>query len=170
MKLRKVVGLMQTWRKLTTSVNQASKVKIMRFNHDQKATKRLLKDLHFSNLKPSRFAAGKDEKDLRIKMLPHTFFFLHYFLQELWNEWHLLYAVVRLNYHFRGLTNLVELDLSQNGLKEVPSGAVIDCKYLMRLSLRGNPGIRQVRSLTQFLSVCFLFKDNRLTSLRNLKD
>ena len=69
-----------------------------------------------------------------------------------------LCAVVRLNYHFRGLTNLVELDLSQNGLKEVPSGAVIDCKYLMRLSLRGNPGIRHVRSLTQFLSVCFLFK------------
>ena len=84
-------------------------------------------------------------------------------------EWmaSLLYAVVRLNYHFRGLTNLVELDLSQNGLKEVPSGAVIDCKYLMRLSLRGNPGIRQVRSLTQFLSVCFLVKNNRLTSSGN---
>ena len=37
---------------------------------------------------------------------------------------------------FRGLTNLVDLDLSGNALTSVPSPAVADCKYLMRLSLR----------------------------------
>ena len=40
---------------------------------------------------------------------------------------------------FRGLTNLVDLDLSGNALTSVPSPAVADCKYLMRLSLRSNP-------------------------------
>lgn len=44
---------------------------------------------------------------------------------------------------FRGLTNLVDLDLSGNALASVPTSAVEDCKYLMRLSLRGNP-IRSV--------------------------
>ena len=39
----------------------------------------------------------------------------------------------------RGLTNLVDLDLSNNALSAVPSAAVADCKYLMRLSLRSNP-------------------------------
>ena len=47
---------------------------------------------------------------------------------------------------YRGLTNLVELDLSHNELNEVPTSSVVDCKYLMRLSLRGNPGIRHVRA------------------------
>ena len=40
---------------------------------------------------------------------------------------------------FRGLTNLVDLDLSGNILSSVPTSAVEDCKYLMRLSLRANP-------------------------------
>ena len=39
----------------------------------------------------------------------------------------------------RGLTNLVDLDLSGNALAGVPTSAVEDCKYLMRLSLRANP-------------------------------
>lgn len=38
----------------------------------------------------------------------------------------------------RGLTNLVELDLSRNALKSLPDFSESDCKYLMRLSLRGN--------------------------------
>ena len=40
---------------------------------------------------------------------------------------------------YRGLTNLVDLDLSGNALASVPTSAVEDCKYLMRLSLRSNP-------------------------------
>ena len=40
---------------------------------------------------------------------------------------------------FRGLTNLVDLDLSYNALTDVPTTAVENCKYLMRLSLRANP-------------------------------
>ena len=40
---------------------------------------------------------------------------------------------------FRGLTNLVDLDLSGNALASVPTSAVEDCKYLMRLDLRSNP-------------------------------
>ena len=46
--------------------------------------------------------------------------------------------------YFRGLTNLVDLDLSYNGLSHIPSSAIVGCKYLMRLSLRGNVGIREV--------------------------
>ncbi len=45
----------------------------------------------------------------------------------------------------RGLTNLVELDLSGNALTRVPRFLPGDCKYLMRLSLRGNPGLSRLR-------------------------
>ena len=45
----------------------------------------------------------------------------------------------------RGLTNLVDLDLSDNALDSVPTSAVEDCKYLMRLSLRSN----HIRSVGQ---------------------
>ncbi|CAG7816349.1 unnamed protein product [Allacma fusca] len=40
---------------------------------------------------------------------------------------------------FRGLSNLVDLDLSYNVMREVPSGAFPDCQGLMRLILSGNP-------------------------------
>lgn len=40
---------------------------------------------------------------------------------------------------FKGLTNLVELDLSENLLEVVPSGAFMDCPSLMRLMLNHNP-------------------------------
>ena len=40
---------------------------------------------------------------------------------------------------FKGITNLVELDLSFNLLQTIPKLALEDCKYLMTLSLRGNP-------------------------------
>ncbi|EFA02723.2 Leucine-rich repeat-containing protein 4B-like Protein [Tribolium castaneum] len=40
---------------------------------------------------------------------------------------------------FRGLTNLVELDLSGNLLETVPSETFLDCPSLMRLSLNANP-------------------------------
>ena len=46
---------------------------------------------------------------------------------------------------FRGLTNLVDLDLSYNALTDIPTSAVENCKYLMRLSLRANP-IRFIRA------------------------
>lgn len=39
---------------------------------------------------------------------------------------------------FKGLTNLIELDLSHNALTVVPRLGLEDCKQLMRLSLRGN--------------------------------
>lgn len=40
---------------------------------------------------------------------------------------------------FRGLTNLVELDLSGNMLENVPSESFLDCPSLMRLTLSDNP-------------------------------
>lgn len=40
---------------------------------------------------------------------------------------------------FKGLTNLVELDLSDNSLPAVPSAAFLDCPSLMRLTLSRNP-------------------------------
>uniref|UniRef100_A0A2S2NZ13 Leucine-rich repeat, immunoglobulin-like domain and transmembrane domain-containing protein 2 n=1 Tax=Schizaphis graminum TaxID=13262 RepID=A0A2S2NZ13_SCHGA len=40
---------------------------------------------------------------------------------------------------FRGLTNLVDLDLSGNCLRQVPTGAFSECPSLMKLSLSGNP-------------------------------
>ena len=40
---------------------------------------------------------------------------------------------------FRRLTNLVELDLSENAMREVPSEAWKHTKALMRLNLSGNP-------------------------------
>ena len=40
---------------------------------------------------------------------------------------------------FRRLTNLVELDLSENAMREVPSEAWKYTKALMRLNLSGNP-------------------------------
>jgi len=40
---------------------------------------------------------------------------------------------------FRGLTNLVDLDLSGNCLRQVPTGAFAECPSLMKLSLSGNP-------------------------------
>lgn len=40
---------------------------------------------------------------------------------------------------FKGLTNLVELDLSGNMLENVPSETFPDCPSLMRLTLSGNP-------------------------------
>lgn len=45
---------------------------------------------------------------------------------------------------FRGLTNLVDLDLSGNCLRQVPTGAFAECPALMKLSLSGNP-IGEVR-------------------------
>ncbi|CAD7079212.1 unnamed protein product [Hermetia illucens] len=46
---------------------------------------------------------------------------------------------------FRGLSNLVELDLTDNMLQQVPSETFQDYTSLMRLSLSGNP-IRELRS------------------------
>ena len=46
---------------------------------------------------------------------------------------------------FRRLTNLVELDLSENVMREVPSEAWKNSKALMRLNLSGNP-IKLIRS------------------------
>ncbi|XP_058826512.1 uncharacterized protein LOC131686263 [Topomyia yanbarensis] len=46
---------------------------------------------------------------------------------------------------FRGLTNLVELDLSENMLSVVPTETFADYPALMRLSLSGNP-IRTLRT------------------------
>ena len=43
-----------------------------------------------------------------------------------------------------GLTNLVDLDLSYNLLSRIPTTAIVGCKYLMKLSLKGNVGIREV--------------------------
>uniref|UniRef100_A0A2H8TGK9 Leucine-rich repeat, immunoglobulin-like domain and transmembrane domain-containing protein 2 n=1 Tax=Melanaphis sacchari TaxID=742174 RepID=A0A2H8TGK9_9HEMI len=40
---------------------------------------------------------------------------------------------------FRGLTNLVDLDLSDNCLRQVPTAAFAECPSLMKLSLSGNP-------------------------------
>lgn len=40
---------------------------------------------------------------------------------------------------FRGLTNLIELDLSGNMLENVPSETFLDCPSLMRLTLSDNP-------------------------------
>ncbi|XP_050440475.1 leucine-rich repeat-containing protein 4C-like [Adelges cooleyi] len=40
---------------------------------------------------------------------------------------------------FRGLTNLVDLDLSGNCLREVPTTAFGECTSLMKLNLAGNP-------------------------------
>ena len=48
---------------------------------------------------------------------------------------------------FEGITNLVELDLSWNLLQTIPKEALKDCRYLMTLSLRGNP-IRKVHQDT----------------------
>lgn len=43
------------------------------------------------------------------------------------------------NSTFKGLTNLVELDLSENALEWVPSKSFLDIPNLMRLSLSNNP-------------------------------
>lgn len=40
---------------------------------------------------------------------------------------------------FHRLTNLVELDLSENAMREVPTEAWRHAKALMRLNLSGNP-------------------------------
>lgn len=40
---------------------------------------------------------------------------------------------------FRGLTNLIDLDLSKNCLPRVPTAAFAECPSLMKLSLGGNP-------------------------------
>ena len=39
---------------------------------------------------------------------------------------------------------MVDLDLSYNSLTRIPTSAIVGCKYLMRLSLKGNLGIREV--------------------------
>lgn len=46
---------------------------------------------------------------------------------------------------FRGLTNLIDLDLSGNCLRHVPTAAFAECPSLMKLSLSGNP-IDEVRA------------------------
>ena len=77
------------------------------------------------------------------------------------------------------MTNLVELDLSQNGLTAIPTLAIIDCKYLMRLSFRGNKEIRQItddafEGLTDLNSIDFsdcgvtVIKERAFSSLKNL--
>lgn len=40
---------------------------------------------------------------------------------------------------FHGLTNLIDLDLSGNCLRQVPTAAFAECPALMKLSLSGNP-------------------------------
>ena len=45
-------------------------------------------------------------------------------------------------HYYRGLTNLIELDLTTNSLRSVPRFAPSDCRHLMRLSLRSNPIVR----------------------------
>lgn len=45
----------------------------------------------------------------------------------------------------RGLTNLIELDLSHNALQSFPRFLPGDSKYLMRLNLRGNVGLTRLR-------------------------
>ncbi|XP_017769424.1 PREDICTED: leucine-rich repeat-containing protein 24 [Nicrophorus vespilloides] len=55
---------------------------------------------------------------------------------------------------FKGLTNLVELDLTGNLLEAVPTDAFVDCPSLMRLTLNANP-IRTVRRAT-FAPLSFL--------------
>lgn len=65
---------------------------------------------------------------------------------------------------FRGLTNLVDLDLSGNCLRHVPTAAFAECPSLMKLSLSGNPidqvparAFRHLRQLTALdLSGCGL--------------
>ena len=47
---------------------------------------------------------------------------------------------------FRGLTNLVELDLSKNALSRFPTFTAADCRHLMRLDLRGNSMIKDIPS------------------------
>ena len=39
---------------------------------------------------------------------------------------------------------MVDLDLSYNRLSRIPTTAIVGCKYLMRLSLKGNVEIREV--------------------------
>lgn len=55
---------------------------------------------------------------------------------------------------FRGLSNLVELDLSDNLLQTIPNDTFPDYTSLMRLSLSGNP-IREIRS-SSFKSLAYL--------------
>ncbi|KAF7273984.1 hypothetical protein GWI33_013329 [Rhynchophorus ferrugineus] len=57
----------------------------------------------------------------------------------------------------KGLTNLVELDLSSNWLETVPTVALLDCPSLMKLSLARNP----IKSLERLAF-------NHLSSLNNL--
>lgn len=65
---------------------------------------------------------------------------------------------------FRGLTNLVDLDLSGNCLRHVPTTAFAECPSLMKLSLSGNPigtvparAFRHLGQLTALdLSACSL--------------
>ena len=59
---------------------------------------------------------------------------------------------------FHRLTNLVELDLSENAMREVPTEAWKHTKALMRLNLSGNP-IKLIRY------VSYALKQNRLKSL-----
>lgn len=58
---------------------------------------------------------------------------------------------------FRGLTNLVDLDLSANCLPDVPTAAFAECRSLMKLSLSGNPigrvPVRAFRHLGQLVAL-----------------
>lgn len=45
---------------------------------------------------------------------------------------------------FQGLTNLVELDLSENVISQIPTESFVDYASLMRLTLNGNP-IKEIR-------------------------
>ena len=73
----------------------------------------------------------------------------------------------------------MDLDLSYNGLSRIPTTAIVGCKYLMRLSLKGNLGIREVsgdsfaglKDLTSLdLSECGIetIRQDAFTNLENL--
>ncbi|CAG9820202.1 unnamed protein product [Phaedon cochleariae] len=66
---------------------------------------------------------------------------------------------------FKGLTNLVELDLSDNLLDAIPSVSLLDCPALMRLSLSRNPITALDQNAFDRLSLEWLHLEaNKMTS------